>query len=148
MLERIDMKRTLAASLVAVVISGSVAAAHHSYGAYDRKRVVEIDGTLESFEIINPHSLLKIRSGDAVYAFEWAATRGIERLGIGHGTFKAGDRLIVGGSPRRDFEETLLLTIQSVHRPADGWRWSRGQFPTVGTMGGPGGPGAPSGSNR
>ena len=112
------------------------------------KRVVEIDGTLESFEIINPHSLLEIRSGDTVYAFEWAATRGIERLGIGHDTLKAGDRLIVSGSPRRDFEETLLLTIQSVHRPSDGWCWSRGQFPTVGTMGGPGGPGAPSGSNR
>jgi hypothetical protein len=142
------MKRMLMATLALAVLTGGAAAAHHSYGAYDRTKVLEIEGTLESFEWINPHSFLKIRQGDAIYLFEGQAVRGLERLGVTRDTFKTGDRLVLSGNPRHDVDETRVVNLASIHRPADGWRWSRGQFPTVGTMGGPGGPAAPSGSNR
>jgi Family of unknown function (DUF6152) len=51
-----QMKRALCALLLTAVAGTSVIA-HHSYAAYDRERVIDVEGDVESFEWISPHSV-------------------------------------------------------------------------------------------
>src|SRR5688572_8051493 len=117
------MKRTLFAVAVAAILAGGPVAAHHSYSAFHLDQIIEIEGVLEDFEYLSPHSLLKVKTSAALYTGEWAASRGLERWGIQRDTLKIGDRVIVTGNPRRDMNESGVINIKSVRRPADGWFW-------------------------
>ena len=119
------MTRTvIAVAIVAALAGTSRVSAHHSYAAYDTSRIVEINGVIEEFHMISPHSLLKVKAEDGrVYTFEWLAIAAIKRWGIDAETLKVGDRLVVGGQPRRDIEESGILNCKSVLRPSDGWKW-------------------------
>ena len=119
------MKHVLCAvALIGAVASATPVFAHHSYAAYDTTRLVEIAGVVEGFQMLSPHSLLTVRADDGrVYTFEWLATNGMRRWGIEHDTLKKGERVVVGGHPRRDFDETSVLNCKSVRRASDGWTW-------------------------
>jgi hypothetical protein len=117
------MKRMIVALAVATVSAGVALSAHHSYSAYE-KRIVEVQGVLEDFEWIAPHSLLKVRDADQnLYIFEWQAPFSLQRRGIQKDTLKTGDRIIVTGNPHREFETNRILNFKSVKREADGWKW-------------------------
>jgi hypothetical protein len=105
---------------------GGTAAAHHSYAAYHVDQLVEIEGVIEGLEWVNPHSLLKVRSEDTLYTFEWVAAAMMKRRGLDHDSLKTGDRVIASGNPRRDIAESGILNLKSVRRPADGWNWPGG----------------------
>jgi hypothetical protein len=112
-------------AIIAVIARGQVAA-HHSYAAYERDRMVEIEGIIEDFEVVAPHSLLKVRAGDALlYTAEWQSPIGLKRSGIEPDTLRKGDRVILKGNPRRDFTESRVMNFKAVTRPADGWTWPR-----------------------
>jgi uncharacterized protein DUF6152 len=114
-----------ALALVAVAATGRVSA-HHSYAAYDTTRLVDIEGVVEDFQWISPHSLLKVKADNGrVYTFEWLATNGMRRLGVEPDTIKKGDRLVGSGHPRRDFDESSVLNCKLVRRMSDGRTWGR-----------------------
>jgi uncharacterized protein DUF6152 len=114
-------------TLVAIVASARLSA-HHSYADYDTTRLVEIEGVVEEFRMISPHSLLKVKADDGrVYTFEWLATNAMRRWGIEPDTLKTGDRVVAGGHARRDFAESAILNCRSVRRMSDGWAWIPGQ---------------------
>jgi hypothetical protein len=120
------MKRVLwVLAIVGVVATGRVAA-HHSYAAYDNARLVDIEGVVEDFKVLSPHSLLKVKADDGrVYTFEWLATNGMTRLGISQDTIKTGEHLVASGNPRRDFDESGILNCKLVRRMSDGQTWGR-----------------------
>ena len=118
-----DLKRIVVGVVIAGMMMGSAAAAHHSYAAYHRDQIVEIEGVIEALEWINPHSLLKVRTENALYTFEWLAAAAMARRGVERDTLKTGDRVIVSGNPHRDIAENGVVNLKSVRRPADGWNW-------------------------
>ena len=118
-----DMRRGIFGVVVAGMLMGGAATAHHSYAAYHMDQMVEIDGVIEGLDWVNPHSLLKVRTGDALYTFEWVAAAAMKRRGLDHDTLKTGDRVIVTGNPRRDIADSGIVNLKSVRRPSDGWTW-------------------------
>jgi len=118
------MKRVLCAVAIVAATAGTPTSAHHSYAAYDTARIIEIEGVIEDFEWVAPHSLLKVRADDArLYTAEWRAPIAMLRAGIERDTLKKGERIVITGNPRRDFDESGVLNFKSVRRLADGWKW-------------------------
>jgi hypothetical protein len=111
------------AVILGTATAGGAAAAHHSYSAYDRHLVVRIEGVLETVEIVNPHSLLTVRTPEAAYILEWAAPAGLQRWAIAKDWLKAGDRIVATGNPHRDIAENGVVNLKTIHRPSDGWTW-------------------------
>jgi hypothetical protein len=117
------MTRVMCAALL-IALAGTSAVAHHSYAAYERGRLIEVEGVLETFEWMNPHAFLKVRGDDGrLYIGEWRGATAMERTGVDKDTLRRGDRLVLGGNPKRDIEESGIVNIKSVRRPADGWKW-------------------------
>ena len=126
------MSRLLALVLVAVVLAGGSVGAHHSYAAYDREHPISIEGDIVQVAYENPHTILSVRTADAVYILEWGALSQLRRTNVTPGDLKAGDHVIVTGSPFRDLSTHKLSILTDIRRPADGWRWSRwGQQPAT-----------------
>jgi hypothetical protein len=122
------MKRTVCALVVFATMAGGRASAHHSYAAYDRDRIVEIEGVIDEFKVMSPHTLLTVKGADGqLYTGEWLAIPALKRSGIDAATLKIEQRIVMGGNPRRDFDESRVMNLKAVLRPSDGWRW--GQAP-------------------
>lgn len=118
------MKHVVIAIAVAAAVSSTALSAHHSYSAYETDRLVEVQGVLEEFTWVAPHSLIKVKDEDGrLYIFEWQAPYSLQRRGIQEDTLKKGDHLVVTGNPHRGFEENRILNFKSISRPADGWKW-------------------------
>ena len=117
------MKQRVLVVLFAILAAGAAVSAHHSYSAYHTDRLIEIDGTIDSFEWINPHSLVKVRTVDAVYTFEWRAPNALQRAGITRDVLKPGDQVIVTGNPHREIARNGIVNMKSVRRVTDGWTW-------------------------
>jgi hypothetical protein len=117
------MRHVFFALALTTAASGTSISAHHSYSAYHTDRLMEVEGVLESFEWMAPHSLLKVRDEEGrLYVFEWQAPYPLQRQGVQEDTLKKGDRLVLTGNPHRGFEENRILNFKSVLRPADGWK--------------------------
>src|SRR5688500_14591545 len=117
------MKQVVLAAGMAVVVAGA-AAAHHSYGAFDTTREIEVEGIVERFEWVAPHSIITVRAADAAYRAARGAPVSRARFGRTRDVLMAGDRVIVSGNPRRDIAETGIMNVRGVTRLFDGWRWS------------------------
>jgi hypothetical protein len=119
------MKQLLLAAAIVAALAGRQASAHHSYAAYEMDRVVEIAGALEAFEVMAPHSLIKVKADDGrVVVAEWVAPVGLQRRGIDPSSLKRGDRIVVSGNPHREFASNGILNFKSVTRPSDGLTWA------------------------
>jgi hypothetical protein len=124
LLKQALLKQALCAVAIIAATAGSSTSAHHSYAVYDTTRLVEVEGIIEEFEWIAPHSLLRVRTDEArLYTAEWRPPIGLERVGIERDTLKKGDRIVITGNPRRDFDESGIVNFKSVRRLADGWEW-------------------------
>ena len=118
------MTRVLCAVAIIVGAAASSASAHHSYAAYHRDQVVEIEGVIEDFAWVAPHALLKVRTDTSrLVTVEWRAPVALQRVGIERDTLEIGQRIIVAGNPHRDFDANGVLNFKSVRRLADGWTW-------------------------
>jgi hypothetical protein len=80
------MKRflTACAALVAMVIVGVSANAHHAANAqFDLNKQIVVEGTLDEVEDINPHSYWHFTTSDGTkWAFEGASPAGLKRFGV------------------------------------------------------------------
>jgi len=104
------MRRILPVSLrngvclaAALVILGSPARAHHSFGAeYDSNQPVTVSGVITKIEWTNPHSFLFVDVADAGgtvnWKFEGYPPNALSRTGWKRDiTMKVGDRITVTG---------------------------------------------------
>jgi hypothetical protein len=123
------MRRMLLVLLAGAVASGVSAGAHHSFSAhYFEEQSITIAGEVVEFQYRNPHAWLYVIAPDASgemrrFAAEWASVGRLAGQGITKDTLRAGDRVVVQGSPGRVPGE-YKLHLKGIERPADGWRWA------------------------
>ena len=84
-----------------------VAAAHHSYAAFDPARNVVITGTVLTWEWTNPHSHMQVSAPDKtgaqqVWDLEMSSPNILRQSGWTRESLKPGDRVTVLLHPRRD----------------------------------------------
>ena len=131
------MRMRLGLSLaIALACCGAAVEAHHSIaGMYDQSRRVTLDGTIAQFQFVNPHPFVIVDVTDANgNAHSWKAELDnrweLVDVGVTPTTLKAGDRVVVIGSPGRD--RSLLLYVWRLERPADGFLYEQvGTSPRV-----------------
>ncbi|MEO8257530.1 MAG: DUF6152 family protein [Acidobacteriota bacterium] len=112
-------------AIIAAMAAGRVSA-HHSYAAYETDRILEVEGVIEDFEVVAPHSLLRVKSDDGrLYTAEWQSPIGLKRIGVQADTLRKGDRVVLKGNPRRDFAGSGVVNFKGVTRASDGWTWPR-----------------------
>lgn len=117
-------------------MSGAAVAAHHSIsGAYDTGRQVSVEGAVAEFLFVNPHPFvtLDVRDGSGrilQWRLEMDNRRELVDVGMSADTLKAGDRVVVTGSPGR--AQANSLYIRTLHRPEDGFRYEQvGSSPRI-----------------
>ena len=55
---------------------------------------------------------------------EWSNPARLKQAGFSADSFKAGDRLILTGSPGRD-PAAHKIHLKTIRRPSDGWKWPK-----------------------
>ena len=122
--------------LVVVALCGTVADAHHSIaGMYDEGRRVTVDGIVAQFQFVNPHPFVMVDVKDASgkaqpWKLEMDNRRELIDVGVTSETLKAGDRLVVSGSPAR--AQPYTLYVRRLERPQDGFLYEQiGSSPRV-----------------
>ena len=100
-----------AAILAAVTMtaSGGAALAHHSFAAeFDRDKPIKLEGTVEKFEWVNPHSWIHIartnpQTGQVEHwRVEGGAPSALLRRGWNRNSLPAGTKIIVQAFQARD----------------------------------------------
>ena len=120
--------KTFPVMLVLVLASAPVISGHHSFAAhYFEEQSVTVRGRLVEFAYEAPHAWVYLSVTDdngAVlrYSAEWANPNRLSRDGVTKETLKAGDQVIVTGSPGRNASENRIH-LKRIERPADGWNW-------------------------
>jgi hypothetical protein len=122
------MRRLLLLVLVATLVAGTAAYAHHSYSAtYDINQQVTLEGKLVQFVFKNPHSFVTVLAPDHKgvpqrWSVEWSGTGQLNNQGVTRETLKPGDEVVVLGNPSRVPGEYKALMV-SLKRPLDGFAW-------------------------
>lgn len=116
------MRRTILAVGGIVLLCVVPGRAHHSYADF-HDHVVSIEGTLEKVVFANPHTILTVRAKDAVYTGNWRAAFQLNTMGVKPTDLKAGDAIVISGTPSRDAAAHQLARLSEVRRPSDGWSW-------------------------
>ena len=122
------MRRLLPFIGVALVLAGTAASAHHSYGAtYDTSREIKLEGKILQFSYRNPHSFVTLQAPDQDgvqqrWAIEWSGTAQLANAGVNRESLKVGDQVLVVGRPSRVPGEFRALMV-TLKRPSDGFTW-------------------------
>jgi hypothetical protein len=120
--------KKLSVVLLLVLASGPLVSGHHSFPAfYFEDQSVTLQGTLVEFAYSAPHAWVHFSVADEggparKYSAEWSNPNRLSRDGITKDTFKAGDYLIISGSPGRNPSENRIH-LKRIERPADGFKW-------------------------
>ena len=120
--------RVLLFLVVAALLCGTAAHAHHSFGAtYNTKAEVKIEGKLMQFVFRNPHSFVNIEAPDQNgamqrWSVEWSGAAALGNQGLSQTTLKAGDHVVVTGRPSRTPGE-FRIQMLTLKRPSDGFSW-------------------------
>jgi hypothetical protein len=97
----------LAAGLIgALVLTRDGALAHHSFSMFEYGSNTEIEGTVQEFRYVNPHSsiILKVKGKDGrveTWTLEGQPTAMLEREGWNSRTLKPGDQIKATIAPLR-----------------------------------------------
>jgi len=122
------MRRMILLVIAAVFLAGSVAYAHHSYGAtYDVSKQIKLEGKLVQFVFRNPHAFVTVEVADENggmqrWAVEWSGTTQLGAAGVNSATLKVGDQIVILARPSRVPNEYRALMV-TLKRPADGFTW-------------------------
>ena len=127
------MRQIMFVGLALAAVVGS-AYAHHSFAQYYfEDRSITLEGELVRFDYKNPRAWVYLDVKDEQgmirqYSAEWANPNRLNRENITKDSLKAGDRVVISGSPGRQAED-YKVHLKRIHRPADGWTWpaSRGR---------------------
>ena len=131
------MTRWTASLALAIALLASAVSAHHSIaGYYDESRRVSLDGIVTQFQFVNPHPFLfiDVKDGDrtAQWRLEMDNLSELKDVGVNAGTLRAGDRVVVSGSPGRAKPNSMY--VMRLDRPADGfWYEQVGLSPKIGS---------------
>lgn len=127
------MKGLVFTAVAIVILVGSGVRAHHSHTDFLVDRDTTLAGVIEGIQFQNPHVLIRLRTADATrYTAEWQGAEWLhhhpemvspQQRPVGSDTLKAGDRIVVVGSPARDSSLHVLVNLKEVRRLADGWTW-------------------------
>lgn len=113
-----------------VVAAAASASAHHSFSAdYHEERTITIEGDVTRFELVNPHSWIRLIAADENgkpqnFSAEWSNAGRLKQLGFTEASIKPGDHLIITGSPGRNPAE-YRIHLRTIRRPSDGWKWPK-----------------------
>jgi uncharacterized protein DUF6152 len=91
--------------LVILIATAGLAAAHHSFTAFNMTDEKSVTGVVNRVEWTNPHIWIWIDVPDAkgaTYGFEGMSPNFLERRGWTRSTLKAGDKITVSYRPLRD----------------------------------------------
>jgi hypothetical protein len=121
-------------AIVATMVTVSVTA-HHSHGQYD-ETFRDIEGVVKEVHLVVPHSWVYIevanpKGGEpALWALEATGRTGLERIGVGRGYLKAGDKIKARCHPLRDGTNGCLLGFL---KAPDGVvkNWDGGEVPAL-----------------
>ena len=96
---------TLLAGGAFVAASGAVLA-HHSFAMFDQNNPIELEGTVQEFKYISPHSFILLQvtdkdGGTTVWNLEGGAPSALARDGWTNATLKAGDEVKMTVAPLR-----------------------------------------------
>ena len=85
----------------------TTAGAHHSFAMFDRSRTETVAGTVKEFELINPHSWLRIMvanasGGQSDWPLELGGAGQLQRFGWTPDAVHPGDKVTVQLHPLRD----------------------------------------------
>ena len=122
------MRRLIVLAISAVMLLGTAAYAHHSYGAtYDTTKEVKLSGKLVQFVFRNPHAFVQMQAPDEKgvmqrWAIEWSGTTQLGAAGITHESLRVGDEITVVVRPSRVPGEYRGLMV-TLKRPVDGFAW-------------------------
>ena len=123
------MRRKLFITIIAMgFVAGVRAYAHHSFAAtYFEDKSVTLEGELVQFLFRNPHACVHVMAPDEKgqkqrWAVEWGGGGQLNRQGVTRETLKPGDRVVITGNPGRNPADHRLR-MQTILRPADGWKW-------------------------
>jgi Family of unknown function (DUF6152) len=100
--------KVVALSVLAVVVFGAQAQAHHSFSMFDKEKMITISGTLKEFEWTNPHCWLHVTAMDPAtgknveWAFEMGSITQIAAQGWKVDSVKPGDKITISGHPLKD----------------------------------------------
>jgi len=106
------MKLSAAAVVLGLLLAALPAAAHHSFAAeYDREKPIKLTGTVNRFDMTNPHSWIYIDVKDAdgkvvTWAFETASPSNLYRRGFRKDTVRAGEIVTIEGYLAKDGTHT------------------------------------------
>ena len=135
------MKRYLVvlsfAAAAVVAGLGTQAYAHHSFAAtYHEDQTITIQGELVQFLFRNPHSFVHVNVTEMDgtvrrYAVEWGGAGQLGGQGVNSQTLKVGDRVVITGSPGRNYPKEARVRMVTLRRPADGFDWGRRPGETV-----------------
>jgi hypothetical protein len=115
-----------AVALLSLTVVAS-AGAHHSFAAFDEAQEIRIEGTLASFDFVNPHARIELvvtrdDGRELRWNAEWAGAGSLLGQGVSAASLAVGDALVLTGNPARDTEHHALR-LTSLLRPADGFAW-------------------------
>jgi len=96
----------VAASIPALALGASLAWAHHSAAQFDFSKRITVEGTVERFEVKNPHAAAVIAVKDAKGAhnveYEGHSASHFYRAGYTRDMVHVGDKIAILIAPRRD----------------------------------------------
>jgi hypothetical protein len=124
------VQRTVLSLAWGVLAAVASLSAHHSFSAdYFEEQKVSIEGDVIAFEFRNPHALLHLlvideNGASRQVSAEWSNPARLKQAGFSADSFKAGDHLILTGSPGRDPAEHKIH-LRTIRRPSDGWKWPK-----------------------
>jgi hypothetical protein len=97
---------------------------HHVVSAtYKVKETATVEGKVLQFLFRSPHSYVQIQTSDgSTWVLEWDTAKKLRKQGVQRDTLRAGDDLIVTGSPPRRADERRML-IRVLRRQSDGFVW-------------------------
>jgi hypothetical protein len=118
------MRHPILAVALAFLLGSASGRAHHSYADfYDN--VVSVEGTLEKVLFANPHTILTVRTKDAVYTGNWRAAFQLHTMGVNATDLEVGDVIVMSGTPSRVVAAHQLARLSEVRRASDGWSWRK-----------------------
>jgi hypothetical protein len=98
------------------------ALAHHSFAMYDADKTITLQGTVQEFEWVNPHSWLRVVANDnktgrpVMWTLEWDAPAHLIEMGIYANSLKRGDVVSVTFHPRKDGSRSGVVVQAGVAR--------------------------------
>lgn len=95
----------------AILLSASIADAHHSFAPYDLENAIEITGTLTAFSIRNPHVTLELTTSDgqATWDIESMNPRRWDNAGIPRDVAAVGETVTIIGWPAHSGAHSMAL---------------------------------------